>query len=118
MTKFKVDENLPIEVADLLQQAGYDAATVYDQNLVGAIDTDIAKVCQTESRAIVTLDLDFADIRTYPPKEYSGIVVMRLRQQDKAYVLNVAARWIKALPDETLEGRLWIVDDNKIRVRE
>jgi predicted nuclease of predicted toxin-antitoxin system len=29
--RFKVDENLPIEVADLLTAAGHDAATVNDQ---------------------------------------------------------------------------------------
>jgi len=32
--KFKVDENLPIEVAGSLRQAGYDAATVSEQHLV------------------------------------------------------------------------------------
>ena len=26
--KFKIDENLPVELADLLQEAGYDAVTV------------------------------------------------------------------------------------------
>jgi hypothetical protein len=33
--KFKIDENLPVEVAELLRQAGYETATVYDQNLMG-----------------------------------------------------------------------------------
>lgn len=33
--KFKIDENLPFEVAQLLREAGYDTATVHDQNLVG-----------------------------------------------------------------------------------
>jgi predicted nuclease of predicted toxin-antitoxin system len=28
---FKVDENLPVEVAELLKQAGYDAVTVSEQ---------------------------------------------------------------------------------------
>ena len=36
--KFKIDENLPIEVAQLLNQAGYDAMTVYEQNLGGEIE--------------------------------------------------------------------------------
>ena len=29
--KFKVDENLPVEIADLLKSANYDAVTVKDQ---------------------------------------------------------------------------------------
>ena len=115
--KFKIDENLPIEVAELLQQVGYDAATVYDQKLVGEADKNIATVCQAEERAIVTLDTDFADIRVYPPEAYSGIIVMRLKRQDKLTVLGIVARWIKVLSEKTLEGHLWIVDERQIRIR-
>jgi len=57
--KFKVDENLPIEVADSLRQAGYDAASVPEQRLEGSPDPDIAYVCQQEGRALITLDTDF-----------------------------------------------------------
>jgi uncharacterized protein DUF5615 len=35
--KFKIDENLPIEAAALLREAGHDALTVHDQNLRGAL---------------------------------------------------------------------------------
>ena len=35
--KFKIDENLPIDVAVLLGQAGYDAATVIGQSLGGSL---------------------------------------------------------------------------------
>jgi predicted nuclease of predicted toxin-antitoxin system len=115
--KFKIDENLPIEVAHFLQEAGYEAATVYGQNLVGEPDANIAAVCQAEERAIVTLDTDFADIRVYPPEEYFGIIVMRLKQQDKPHVLTIVNRWIKALPDESLARCLWIVDERQIRIR-
>lgn len=44
--KFKVDENLPVEVADLLRQAGYDTATVFDEQLNGETDRTIAAVCR------------------------------------------------------------------------
>ncbi|MCX6045911.1 MAG: DUF5615 family PIN-like protein [Chloroflexi bacterium] len=81
--KFKVDENLPVEVADLLRQAGYDTATVFDEQLNGETDRTIAAVCRLEQRAILTLDIDFADIRTYPPGQYAGLIVLRVKQQDK-----------------------------------
>jgi hypothetical protein len=67
--KFKVDENLPIELADLLCEAGHDAVTVHDEKLGGADDDDIAPVCQREARAFLTFDLGFSDIRSYPPFE-------------------------------------------------
>lgn len=115
--KFKIDENLPVEVAQLLREAGYDTATVHDQNLVGEIDRTLAFVCQSEQRALITLDTDFADIRTYPPRQYSGLLVLRLKQQDKANVLKVITRLLKALATEELERYLWIVDEKRIRVR-
>jgi predicted nuclease of predicted toxin-antitoxin system len=62
--KFKIDENLPLEIVDSLRRAGYDAFTVEDQGLKGATDFNIAAVCKKEGRIIVTLDTDFTDIRT------------------------------------------------------
>ena len=83
--RFKVDENLPVELADLLREASHDAATVLEQQLAGAMDADVASVCQHEARALITLDTDFADIRAYPPEKYAGLIVLRLRRQDKPY---------------------------------
>jgi len=46
MLKFKVDENVPAEVARLLAQAGHDALTVPDQLLGGVPDPDLADICR------------------------------------------------------------------------
>jgi predicted nuclease of predicted toxin-antitoxin system len=59
--RFKTDENLPAEVAELLNQAGHDALRVDQQGLSGVADPGVAAVCLVEQRAIVTLDTDFAD---------------------------------------------------------
>jgi predicted nuclease of predicted toxin-antitoxin system len=116
--RFKVDENLPVEVAQLFQEAGYEATTVLDQHLGGSGDATVASICQQETRALVTLNLDFADIRTYPPAQYAGVIVLRLQRQDKSHVLEVCARMIALLAQEPLVQRLWIVEENRIRVRE
>jgi predicted nuclease of predicted toxin-antitoxin system len=116
--KFKVDENLPIDVADLLRQAEYDATTVLEQALGGELDRQIAVVCQAEGRIIVTLDLDFADIRAYPPRDYAGLIVLRLERQDKIHILEVFKKLLKVLPTEQISNRLWIVDERRIRIRE
>ena len=87
--RFKVDENLPAEAAEILRTAGHDAMTVFDQELTGAPDPQVAAVCQSEQRAIVTLDLDFSDIRTYPPIDFPGIIVLRPRTQAKPTVIRI-----------------------------
>ena len=89
-----------------------------DQGLGGGSDAELAALCLREARALVTLDLDFADIRAYPPAAYRGLVVLRLVRQDKRHVLDVLARLVQALRVEPLDGTLWIVEENRIRIRE
>ena len=115
--EFKVDENLPVEVADLLRQVGYDAVTVFEQHLEGSPDSDMASVCQEEGRALITLDTDFADIRAYPPAQFPGLIVLRLHRQDKPHVLEVIGRLIPLLSSEPLEHLLWIVEETRLRIR-
>lgn len=67
--KFKIDANLPVEVADILQSAGYGASTVLEQNLGGSADEDISIICKRKNLVLITLDTDFADIRAYPQRE-------------------------------------------------
>lgn len=95
--RFKVDENLPAEVTSTLRAAGHDAVSVIDQRMSGAADPDLASVCRTEQRALVTLDLDFSDIRTYPPGEFSGLIVLRPRSQAKPTVLSLVKQLLPLL---------------------
>jgi predicted nuclease of predicted toxin-antitoxin system len=115
--RFKVDENLPVEAADLLRMNGHDALTVFEQSMRGHPDADVAAVCKAEKRALITLDVDFAEIRAYAPEDYSGILVLRARLQDKATVLDLISRTLPLLATEPLEGHLWIVDEGSIRIR-
>ena len=62
--RFKIDENLHDDVATELAQHGHDVQTVYTEGLRGCDDDVLAEICRRENRAIVTLDLDFADIRS------------------------------------------------------
>jgi len=52
--RFKVDENLPVELTEELRAAGHEAATVDNQRLVGASDRHLSEVCKTEGRVFVT----------------------------------------------------------------
>ncbi|MBI5482979.1 MAG: DUF5615 family PIN-like protein [Deltaproteobacteria bacterium] len=61
--KFKVDENLPEAAARIFREAGFDAETVLTEGLGGASDATLAAICKEEGRTLVTLDLDFSDIR-------------------------------------------------------
>ena len=49
--RFKVDQNLPAEVADALRTAGHNAETVYEESLAGAPDPQVAEAARAEERA-------------------------------------------------------------------
>lgn len=115
--RFKIDENLPVESAELLQKAGYESDTVYSERITGTDDKTISKICQKEGRTLLTLDLGFSDIRTYPPVDFPGLIVLRLSRQDKIHVLEIIRKIIVAISKEELEGKLWIVEENRIRIR-
>ena len=115
--RFKFDENLPSDLGALLRRDGHDAHSVLDENLRGAADPSIAKVCQDEQRILVTLDLDFAHIQNYPPRDYHGIIVLWMARQDRDTVLAIIPRILALLQTEPIAQRLWIVDDHRTRIR-
>lgn len=115
--KFKVDENLPIEVVQFLRGHDHDAMSVGEQRLDGHPDKEIARVCCSEGRALITLDLDFSDIRAYPPEDHPGLMVLRPALYTVDAILRLVALAGGMLGSEPLERRLWIVEEQRIRIR-
>lgn len=116
--RFKIDENLPVEAADLLRDAGHEADTVHDEHLAWADDARVIGEAKAGGRALVTLDGDFADIRSYPPAEWPGILVLRPASQDKDAVLRLLSRVVTLFESEPVAGKLWVVEETRVRIRE
>jgi uncharacterized protein (DUF433 family) len=70
-------------------------------------------------RLELTRDLDFADVRHYPPEQYDGIVVLRLPDHSTAQEIVAVLDRFLAEPRfvENLQGRLAIVDNDRVRLR-
>jgi predicted nuclease of predicted toxin-antitoxin system len=117
MMRFKIDENLPIEIAALLVQKDHEAHTVYDEHIAGVSDEALYQICKREKRILVTLDTDFSDIRTYPPAELPGTIVLRVGNQSKKHVLQVFGLMLPLIEREPLELHLWIVEEGRVRIR-
>ncbi len=63
VVRLKVDENLPSEIAELLNGHGCDALMVSDQGWQGMVDDELWGRVQAEGRWLVTADKQFADLR-------------------------------------------------------
>lgn len=115
--KFKVDENLPEEVITELRKHQHDAIGVVEQGLAGKDDAIIAARVRDEARCLITLDLDFSNMCAYPPVNYYGIIVIRSKKQDKVTVLALVKKLVPLFERESVAGKLWIVEEDRIRIR-
>lgn len=115
--KFKIDENLPTEVAEQLWKSGHEAATVSEEGLVGAPDTEIVAVAAAEARILITLDKGIASLVRHPPSTHHGVVLFRPGSLGRRSVLEFVSDHLPALLDLPLEGKITVVTDRGIRTR-
>jgi predicted nuclease of predicted toxin-antitoxin system len=116
--KFKLDENLPERVRESLSELGHDAHTVAEEALSGARDQAVLEACVAEERILITLDLDFSDIRAYPPGSYPGIWVLRPSKQTFGVIDALVRAGIRLSAFERVPGQLWVIDEHRVRIRD
>lgn len=117
-TRFKLDENLPRNADVLLQQAGHDVHTVLAEQLGGTSDPRVFDASQAKERVLVTFDIDFSDIRVYPPASHHGIWVLRPYTQSVENALALLRSAFRVLEGEPTRRRLWIIEPERVRIRE
>lgn len=66
----------------------------------------------------MTLDLDFANVQAYPPSSHSGVILFRPKSQHKALLIDLLARLVPVLTRGSPERQLWIVENDRIRIRQ
>lgn len=115
--RFKLDENLPTEIADELRGLGQDVQTVADELLTGAPDPTLLARIQTEGRVFLTMDKGIADIRRYPPDQYPGLILFRPSSMGRRAVAAFVRRSLQLALSRDPAGHLIVVSESGIRIR-
>jgi predicted nuclease of predicted toxin-antitoxin system len=115
--RIKLDESMPIALRDFLRSAGHDVEDVYAEGLSGKNDDPVIQTATKEQRLLITFDLDFADIRAYPPGSHGGVVVLRLTDQRWKAMKGPTEALVESGVLERLRGGLAIVDETRVRIR-
>lgn len=113
----KLDENLARAHVEVIVDAGHTGERVTDELLSGAPDAVVWQRACAEGRFFITLDLDFSDVRRYPPGTHPGILLLRPRNTGRAAVLAVLSRVVREQGLETLKGCLAVADEQRTRIR-
>lgn len=115
--KIKLDENMPVELADVLAQLGHDADTVPREGLAGKDDAAVWDATQSAGRLLVTQDLDFRDSRRFRPGTHHGLVLVRLKNAGRQQLIDRVTTVFEREAVDTWPACFVVVSPDRVRVR-
>ena len=115
--KLKLDENLSRHLKPLLTALGHDVLTTTDEGLLSRPDTEIVRAAITEGRMLLTLDVEFADLRKHPPGSHPGIIRFRPVSLGPVSVNRFIADFLGSTDLRKLAGCVAVVEPGRVRVR-
>ena len=117
--QFLLDQCVPNLVASSLAASGFTVHLLKQHLPVESTDPVVIAKATELKCVLVSLNGDFADILSYPPSKYGGIVAMQLRNQPSLLPLLVSrlVAFVEAAKDmQALAGKLFVVEVHRIRV--
>jgi predicted nuclease of predicted toxin-antitoxin system len=114
--KIKLDHNLSRHLKVALQTFGHDVDTAFDEGLAGATDKEVLSEASEQGRVLFTLDTDFLNLKTYPPKDHGGVVVFRPTRQDALTVRKMVEAFVRSADLKKYRSRTAIVERRRIRI--
>ena len=115
--RFKLDANLPTELASDLVVLGHDTDSVQGEGIAGATDAAVIQTATHADRILLILDKGIANLNQYPLGAHSGVVLFRPSEFGRGAVLLFVRQRLARTLDLDLYGRLTIVGPNNIRSR-
>ena len=115
--RLKLDENLSRHLKSALTTLQHDVSTAQDEGLLSQPDPVIAEAAQREERVLQTLDVEFANLKKYPPGSHPGIILFRPRSLGPLAVNRFVEGFMHAARLEELLRCVVIVEPHRVRVR-
>lgn len=88
-----------------------------DQLTTDASDQQILALAKRINAVVLTIDMDFANILTYPPPHYDGIIVLRYQLVDQDQLDTMLEYMLAEEYPHGIRHKLIIVTRDRYRVR-
>jgi predicted nuclease of predicted toxin-antitoxin system len=115
--KLKLDENLSRYLKPTLGALGHDVATAADEGLLSQPDPTVAAHAKREGRMLLTLDVEFGDLRKYPPGTHPGVVLFRPPTYGPLTVNRLVTEFVRRVELPLLAGCVAVVEPARVRIR-
>lgn len=115
--KLLADECLYLITTVFLRKHGHDVLTIQETGFIGIKNGEVAELANKEKRVLITRDMHFCNILKFPPENYNGIIVLKIRPDNISLVHDNLINFLKKYAKEKIEQTLVIIDHNKFRIR-
>lgn len=115
--KILLDENIPPVFVEKIKTIYPDSIDIYDINYSGKSDKQIYEYLMDHQYVLLTFDLDFADIRKFPPENVEGIIVLRFRNKKILNLMTNTISYLSKLNKLDYKGSLVIFQNSGIRIK-
>ena len=119
--RFLADHCISNFTVQVLRDAKHEVVRLREVLPVESADAVVIAKAQELNALLLTLNGDFADIVTYPPKNYKGIIALQMRNHPEILpqLLARLAAYLNLQPAiPHYKGRLLVVEVDRIRIRE
>ena len=114
------DQCVPGSIIQALREEGHEILRLKDSIPVDSPDRVVLAKAQELDAIRLSLNGDFADIVSYPPSEYKGIIALQIRNRPEA-IPQLVSRFINFVsshPDrQYFVGKLLLIEAHRIRIR-
>ena len=118
--RFFADHCVPNSVIQVLQGSGYEVLRLRDYLPADSSDQLVIAKAKELNAILLSLNGDFADIVTYPPNRFKGIIALQVRNHPEIIpqLLERLLNYLSAHEEmEYYSGRLLIAETHRIRSR-
>ena len=119
--RFFVDHCISHAIMDTIRATGAEVLRLREHLPTDAPDAVVIATAQQLEAILVSLNGDFANIVTYPPARYHGIIALQVHNHPEIIPQLMArlTNYIASHPTmEEYKGKLFVVEVHRIRIRE
>lgn len=118
---FFADHCVPGSVAKLLGEAGHEVMILSEHIPHDSPDSVVISKARALDAILISLNGNFVDFVTYPPRSYNGIIALQIRNHPRSIkaIIDRLISYLSLHADMAhYRGKLLLVEAHRIRIRE